>query len=225
MLSLGVSSFITQISIVIVMAVVNNLLTKCGADSAYGSEIPIAVVGIVMKVNQLVISAMVGIASGAQPIIGFNYGAQNYERVKKVFGAVVICAEILAVVAFALYQLIPVQIISIFGKENALYNEFAEKCFRIYLLATVLNGFQTVSGLFMQSIGKPVHATWISLSRRIIFFIPAQFILSAVFGLMGVLWATPIADTLAFTLALILTIRECRRLKPVPGKFGKETAE
>ncbi|MCC8152524.1 MAG: MATE family efflux transporter [Lachnospiraceae bacterium] len=224
-LSLGVSSFITQISIVIVMAVVNNLLTKYGADSVYGSEIPIAVVGIVMKVNQLVISAMVGIASGAQPIIGFNYGAQNYERVKKVFGAVVICAEILAVVAFALYQLIPVQIISIFGKESALYNEFAEKCFRIYLLATVLNGFQTVSGLFMQSIGKPVHATWISLSRQIIFFIPAQFILSAVFGLMGVLWATPIADTLAFILALILTIRESRRLKPVPGKFGKETAE
>jgi len=128
-------------------------------------------------------------------------------------------------VAFSLYQLIPVQIISIFGKESALYNEFAEKCFRIYLLATVLNGFQTVSGLFMQSIGKPVHATWISLSRQIIFFIPAQFILSAVFGLMGVLWATPIADTLAFTLALILTIRECRRLKPVPGKFRKETAK
>ena len=108
-------------SIVIVMAVINNLLTKYGALSEYGSEIPIAVVGIVIKVNQLVIAATVGIASGAQPIIGFNYGAGNIKRVKQTFRCVMIVAEILAVIAFAAYQLVPVQIISIFGKESGLY--------------------------------------------------------------------------------------------------------
>lgn len=201
-MGLGISSFITQMSIVIVMAVINNLLTRYGAESEYGSEIPIAVVGIVIKVNQLVIAATVGIASGAQPIIGFNYGAGHLKRVKRTFFYVVICAEILAVAAFLAYQCIPVTIISIFGKENGLYNEFAKLCFRIFLLATVLNGFQTVAALFMQSIGKAVRSAAISLSRQIVFLLPAEFILSARFGIKGVLWAGPVADTLAFLLAV-----------------------
>ena len=210
-ITLGISSFITQMSIVIVMAVINNLLTNYGAQSQYGSEIPIAVVGIVIKVNQLVIAATVGIASGAQPIIGFNYGAGNQKRVQQTFLYVVICAEILAVIAFIAYQIVPVQIISIFGKENGLYNEFAEKCFRIFLLATILNGFQTVSGLFAQSIGKAVKAAIISLSRQIVFLLPAELILSHLFGIMGVLWAGPVADTLAFVLALVIIMPEWRK--------------
>lgn len=212
-MALGISSFITQMSIVIVMAVINNLLTKHGGTSQYGSEIPIAVVGIVIKVNQLVIAATVGIASGAQPIIGFNYGAGNKERVQKTFYCVVICAEILAIIAFIAYQMIPVQLISIFGKENGLYNEFAEKCFRIFLLATILNGFQTVAALFTQAIGKAIKSALISLSRQIVFLLPAEFILSGIMGIMGVLWAGPVADTLAFFLALVVIIYELRKLK------------
>lgn len=212
-MGLGVSSFITQMSIVIVMAVINNLLTKYGALSEYGSEIPIAVVGIVIKVNQLVIAATVGIASGAQPIIGFNYGAGNMKRVKQTFRCVVICVEILAVFAFLAYQFVPVQIISIFGKESGLYNEFAKLCFRIFLLATILNGFQTVAALFMQSIGKAVKSAVISLSRQILFLLPAEFILSSIMGITGVLWAGPVADTLAFILAVIIVGYELKILK------------
>lgn len=212
-MGLGVSSFITQMSIVIVMAVINNLLTKYGALSEYGSEIPIAVVGIVIKVNQLVIAATVGIASGAQPIIGFNYGAGNMKRVKQTFRCVVICAEILAVFAFLAYQFALVQIISIFGKESGLYNEFAKLCFRIFLLAAILNGFQTVAALFMQSIGKAVKSAVISLSRQILFLLPAEFILSRLMGITGVLWAGPAADTLAFILALIIVGYELKILK------------
>lgn len=212
-MGLGVSSFITQMSIVIVMAVINNLLTKYGAVSSYGSEIPIAVLGIVIKVNQLVIAATVGIASGAQPIIGFNYGAGNRKRVKQTFRCVVICAEILAVIAFLAYQCIPVQIISIFGKENALYNDFAKLCFRIFLLATVFNGFQTVAALFMQSIGKAVQSAIISLSRQIIFLLPAEFILSGFLGITGVLWAGPVADILAFVLAVVIVGYELKQWK------------
>lgn len=212
-MGLGISSFITQMSIVIVMAVINNLLTKYGALSEYGSEIPIAVVGIVIKVNQLVIAATVGIASGAQPIIGFNYGAGNIKRVKQTFRCVVIVAEILAVIAFAAYQLVPVQIISIFGKESGLYNQFAELCFRIFLLATIFNGFQTVAALFMQSIGRAVKSAVISLSRQIIFLLPAEFILSSILGILGVLWAGPVADTLAFILAVAIVGRELKILE------------
>lgn len=212
-MGLGISSFITQMSIVIVMAVINNLLTKYGALSEYGSEIPIAVVGIVIKVNQLVIAATVGIASGAQPIIGFNYGAGNIKRVKQTFRCVVIVAEILAVIAFAAYQLVPVQIISIFGKESGLYNQFTELCFRIFLLATIFNGFQTVAALFMQSIGRAVKSAVISLSRQIIFLLPAEFILSSVLGIIGVLWAGPVADILAFLLAVIIVGRELKKLE------------
>jgi putative MATE family efflux protein len=211
-LTLGVSSFITQMSIVIVMAVINNLLTKYGAVSKYGSDIPLAVMGIVMKVNQLVIAATVGIASGAQPIIGFNYGAGNYDRVKKTFRCVVICAEIIAVIAFIGFQCFPVQIISIFGKEGELYNQFAKECFRIFLLVVILNGFQTVAGLFAQSIGHPIKAAAMSLSRQIVFLVPAEFILAHVLGVMGVLWAGPVADTLAFILALALTIYDLKKL-------------
>lgn len=212
-MGLGVSSFITQMSIVIVMAVINNLLIKYGALSEYGSEIPIAVVGIVIKVNQLVIAATVGIASGAQPIIGFNYGAGNMKRVKQTFRCVVICVEILTVFAFVAYQFAPVQIISIFGKESGLYNEFAKLCFRIFLLATILNGFQTVAALFMQSIGKAVKSAVISLSRQILFLLPAEFILSSLMGITGVLWAGPAADTLAFILAVIIVGYELKILK------------
>lgn len=209
---LGVSSFITQMSIVIVMAVINNLITKYGAASKYGADIPLAVTGIVMKVNQLVISATVGIASGAQPIIGFNYGAGNDRRVKKTFKCVVICTEILSVIAFIGFQCFPVSIISIFGSEGDLYNEFAAKCFRIFLLFTILNGFQTVAGLFAQAIGHSIRAAAISLSRQIIFLVPAEIILAASLGLMGVLWAGPVADGLAFVLALILNIYDLKKL-------------
>lgn len=210
-MGLGISSFITQMSIVIVMAVINNLLTKYGAVSEYGSEIPIAVVGIVIKVNQLIIAATVGIASGAQPIIGYNYGAGNTARVRQTFRCVVICAEVLAVIAFLAYQCFPIQIISIFGKESELYNEFATMCFRIFLLATILNGFQTVAALFMQSIGRAAKSAIISLSRQIIFLLPAEFILSGLLGITGVLWAGPVADTLAFILALTIVAYENRR--------------
>jgi putative MATE family efflux protein len=205
-LMLGISSFITQMAIVIVMAVINNLLTKYGGTSKYGAEIPLAVMGIVMKVNQLVIAATVGIASGAQPIIGFNYGAGNYTRVKKTFGCVVICAEIIAVIAFIGFQCFPVEIISIFGKEGELYNEFATKCFRIFLLVVIFNGFQTVAGLFAQAIGHPIKAAVMSLSRQIIFLVPTELILSHIMGVFGVLWAGPLADTLAFVLALALVV-------------------
>lgn len=206
--SLGISSFITQAAIVVVMAVTNNLLTKYGAQSVYGAEIPITALGITMKVNQIMISILVGIAAGAQPIIGYNYGSKQIDRVKKTLKWTIISATIVTVICFLIFQFATQSVIDLFGSEEGLYNEFAIKCFRIFLLACVLNGFQTVASIFMQAIGKPVQSAILSLSRQIIVLVPAAFILSDIMGVEGVLWSGPVADVAAFILATVLLTLE-----------------
>lgn len=211
-LGFGISSFITQISIVVVMAVTNNMLTKYGAMSKYGPEIPLTAMGIVMKVNQILISILVGIAAGSQPIIGYNYGSGNYGRVKKTLGIAVVSAEIITVFAFLIFQFSPMAVISLFGSEEGLYNEFAEKCFRIFLMFCILNGFQTVAGIYLQAVGKPIKSAIVSLSRQIVFLVPMSIILPIFFGVEGVLWAGPVADGVAFILALGLIGFELKQL-------------
>lgn len=209
----GLSSFITQFAITIVMALTNNLLATYGAASIYGAEIPLTATGIVMKVNQIMISILLGIATGAQPIIGFNYGAQNYDRVKKTLEISLIASEVVSVVAFLIFQFAPMSVVSLFGSEEGLYNEFAVMAFRIFLLLCPLTGFQTITAVYLQAVGKPIKSAILSLARQIIFFIPAALILPAYMGVIGVLWTGPVADGLAFILSLILIIYERNHLK------------
>lgn len=209
----GLSSFITQFAITIVMALTNNLLATYGAASIYGAEIPLTATGIVMKVNQIMISILLGIATGAQPIIGFNYGAQNYDRVKKALEISLIASEVVSVVAFLIFQFAPMSVVSLFGSEEGLYNEFAVMAFRIFLLLCPLTGFQTITAVYLQAVGKPIKSAILSLARQIIFFIPAALILPAYMGVIGVLWTGPVADGLAFILSLILIIYERNHLK------------
>lgn len=216
-LSLGISSFITQIAITIVMALSNNLLAYYGAASIYGSEIPLTAMGIVMKVNQILISILVGISTGAQPIIGFNYGPKNFERVKKAFDIALVASEIVAIIAFLIFQFAPMSVVSLFGSEEGLYNDFAVKSFRIFLLFCPLTGVQTVAAIYLQAIGKPVKSAILSLSRQIIFFVPVAIILPMFLGVTGVLWTGPVADGLAFILSLMLIIYERKQLKKVPA--------
>ena len=219
-LSLGISSFITQIAITIVMALSNNLLAHYGALSIYGSEIPLTAMGIVMKVNQILISILVGISTGGQPILGYNYGARNLARVKKTFALAIAAAEVVAVVALLIFQCFPMAVVSLFGSEEGLYNEFAVLCFRIFLLLCPLNGFQTVAAIYLQAVGKPMKAAIVSLSRQIIFLVPAAIILPIFLGVTGVLWSGPVADGLAFVLSLAFIAGEMRQLreeKPVPA--------
>lgn len=213
-LSLGVSSFITQIAITVVMILFNNLLKTYGAQSEYGAEIPLTALGIVMKVNQIMMSILVGIAIGAQPVIGYNYGCRNGKRVKKSFLIAIFAAEIIAIIAFFIFQFAPMAVVSLFGEEeNPLYNEFAVKCFRIFLLLCPLNGFQTVAAIYLQAIGKPVKSAVVTLSRQIVFLIPFAVILPIYIGVEGVLWSGPFADGLAFILALALILYEIGKLK------------
>ena len=209
---LGVSSFITQMSFVFVIAVENNLLSKYGAESEFGSEIPITVLGIVMKINQILNSIIVGIATGAQPIIGYNYGAQKYDRVKKTLKNVLGVSVIVSTIAFILFQTIPDKLIAIFGSGNDTYIKFACLAFRTYLMFCIFNGVQIPSGIFFQAIGKSAKSAILSLSRQIGFLIPSMIILGSKFGLMGVLYAGPVADGLAFIIALILLIKEVKNL-------------
>lgn len=209
----GLSSFITQFAITIVMTLTNNLLATYGASSVYGAEIPLTATGIVMKVNQIMIAILLGIATGAQPIIGFNYGAKNFQRVKQALEISLIASEIVSVLAFLLFQFAPMTVVSLFGSEEGLYNEFAVMAFRVFLLLCPLTGFQTIAAVYLQAVGKPVKSAILSLARQIIFFIPAALILPTFMGVEGVLWTGPVADGLAFVLSLVLLLYERNHLK------------
>jgi cytidylate kinase len=210
---LGISSFITQMSIVFVMATENNLLKKYGASSKFGSDIPITVLGIVMKINQILNSIIIGIAAGSQPIIGYNYGAEKYDRVKSTLKRVLCLSIIVSTVAFILFQTIPEKLIAIFGSsDEAEYSEFACLAFRIYLALCILNGVQLPSGIFFQAIGKGVKSAVLSLSRQIVLLIPAMIIFSSIFGIVGVLYAGPFADLIAFLISAVLLIVEVKHL-------------
>ena len=211
--TLGISSFITQMSIVFVMAAENNLLGKYGAQSEFGSEIPITVLGIVMKISQILNSIIIGIAAGAQPIFGYNYGARKFDRVKQTLKIVLGTSVIISTCAFILFQTIPDKLISIFGSGDEKYMEFACMAFRIYLMLTIFNGIQIPSGIFFQAIGKSSRSAILSLSRQILFLIPAMIIFSSMFGIKGVLFAGPFADLLAFIIASTLLIIEVKHLK------------
>lgn len=214
---LGISSFINQMSIVLVIAVENNLLAKYGAISKYGADIPITVLGIVMKISQILNSIVIGIAVGAQPIFGYNFGAKNFDRVKSALKKVLGISVAISTTAFILFQTIPDKLIAIFGSGDELYLEFACVTFRVYLMLCIANGIQIPAGIFFQAIGKSSKSAILSLSRQVAFLLPAMIVLGNIFGIMGVLYSGPFADGLAFVLAAALLIFEVRKLK------GKDT--
>lgn len=209
---LGISSFITQMAIVVVITVQNTMFNKYGIESKFGSDIPITVLGIVMKINQILSSIIIGIAAGSQPIVGFNYGAKKYDRVKQTLKIVLVLSFGVSICAFILFQTIPEKLIGIFGSGDELYNEFACIAFRMFLMLTIFNGIQISSGIFFQAIGKPSKSAFLTLSRQILFFTPTAIILSRFFNIMGVIYAGPVSDGLAFIIAVILLIIETRKL-------------
>jgi Na+-driven multidrug efflux pump len=205
--SLGVSSFLTQISIVLIMAVMNNALVSYGANSKYGADIPLTVVGIVMKMFAIAIAFIVGVAAGCQPIVGYNQGAGRHDRVKMIYKKMMIIEFIIGLCATIIFELFPIQLINLFGSNNgALYNEFAVLSFRIYLSSMMLCAIQKASSIFLQSIGKPVQAMVLSLARDFVLLAPLCIILPAYFGVTGPLFAAPIADVICLVLTVVIMI-------------------
>ncbi len=214
-LKLGLSSFLTQISIVIISVVSMNTLARYGMNSKYGVNDPQAIVGVIMKVFTIVINIVVGIAAGAQPVIGYNYGAEKYDRVKQGYFIVLISSIVVALIATILFQTIPTQIVGMFGAKTTnpeTYFEFGEKTVRIYLMLIVFTCIQKVSSIFLQSISSPVKATVLSLVRDVIVFVPLTIFLPIGLGIEGVLWAAPISDSIAIVCTFILVFLELRKL-------------
>ena len=213
--SLGFASGANNLTSTVVAFVSNNLMTKYGALSVYGADIPLTTFGLCMKVSMLAFSVGIGVASGSQPIIGFNYGAKKYDRVKKTFLLSAGIATLITFVSWLIFQCFPLQLIRIFGTESQLYEEFAVKCFHIYLLLTFLNGLQMCAGVLFQAIGQPMKAATTSLSKQVIFYIPAMLILSYFFGLTGILMAGPVADALAFILSGAFCFKEIKKMEQI----------
>lgn len=220
-LKLGVSSFITQMTIVIISLVCNIMLAKYGALSQYGIDIPIAIIGIESKVFTVVINLVVGIVLGCQPIISYNFGAKNYDRVKLIYRYILTSTIVIGLAATLLFELAPNRIVGVFGQpanipNPADYWQFAEMTFRIFLSLVTFTCIIKMSSIFFQAVGKPFHAVISSLTRDIICFVPLVLILPGFAGIKGVLYAAPAADFIAMIVAVGMTVRFMKSLKSEP---------
>ena len=212
-ISLGMASCINQIAMAIVQIVLNNILRYYGGLSVYGSDIPIACVGVISKVNQVFMAICIGISQGCQPIWGFNYGAKKYDRVRLAYRYSVTACTVIATIFFLCFQLFPHQIVSIFGTGSDLYFQFAERYLKIFMFMTFANGIQPMSSGFFTSIGKAKLGIVMSLTRQVLFLLPLIIIFSLILGIDGVMYAGPIADAAAFVLAILFARRELVAMK------------
>mgnify|MGYP000134472379 FL=1 len=212
-ISLGMASCINQIAMAIVQIVLNNILRYYGGLSVYGSDIPIACVGVISKVNQVFMAICIGISQGCQPIWGFNYGAKKYDRVRLAYRYSMIACTAIATVFFLCFQLFPHQIVSIFGTGSDLYFQFAERYLKIFMFMTFANGIQPMSSGFFTSIGKAKLGIVMSLTRQVLFLLPLIIVFSLIMGIDGVMYAGPIADAAAFVLAILFARRELVAMK------------
>lgn len=221
-LQLGASSFITQMTIVIISLVCNILLAKYGAMSQYGVDIPIAIIGIESKVFTVVINLVVGIVLGCQPIISYNMGAKNYDRVKELYKKILLCTVVIGLASTALFELAPRGVVGMFGAPTNIPNPedywvFGEKCFRIFLCLVTFTCIIKMTSIFFQAVGKPVRAVVASMIRDIVCFIPLIIIYPATFGgVEAILYAAPSADFLAMIVATALTVPFLKSLRTTP---------
>lgn len=217
-LALGISSFITQATILVLFIFMNNILTKLGANTKFGADIPLSVYGVISKINSLYISTVLGISIGSQPIIGFNYGAGNKSRVKETIRKVLIINFIIGIIFNLLFVLFPKQITGIFISSNDvsynLFMEFAVLMCHSFLLVISLNALEMTTSIVIQSLGNVVKSTAVTFIRQIILLIPISLILAFVFnkGIYGVLYAGCIADALCFIITIFIIKSEYKKL-------------
>ena len=220
-LLLGLTSFLSQISLVASMAAVNNMIRHYGAlDPVFCQEqlaqIPMAVVGIVMKFFQIVISIVVGMAAGCIPVVGFNMGARHNSRVRDLFTKLLVAEAAVGAIAFILVEFFPGRLIAIFGaaNESIYYAEFAVKAFRVYLCMIIFACVNKACFIFLQAMGKAAESTILSMMREVVFGVGFALLLPRFFGLDGVLYSMPVSDALSFVIAIFLicgTYRDLNR--------------
>jgi Na+-driven multidrug efflux pump len=227
-LNLGICSFLSQISLVAAMAAINNMIRKYSAlDAVFSQEqyaqIPMAVVGIVMKFFQIVISIVVGMAAGCIPIVGFNMGAGLNERVKNLFTRLLVCEALVGVVSFLIVELLPRQLIAVFGagNESVYYTDFAIKAFRTYLCMIIFACVNKATFIFLQAMGKAAVSTALSMIREIVFGVGFALLLPIFFGLDGVLYSMPVSDILTAVVSAVIIVMTYRELGTHDNKEAK----
>lgn len=233
---LGMSSFITQMTIVIISLVCNIMLLKYGAMSDYGQNVPISIIAVESKVFTVVINIVVGIVLGCQPIIGYNMGAKNYDRVKKLYLYILASTVAVGLLFTVLFEAAPTAVVGIFGNPDPeqispvspdKYWEFGVKVFRIFLMLVTFTCTIKMTSIFFQAAGRPVFAIIASLIRDIVCFISLICVLPIFYGIEGILWAAPCADFVAMIVAAALTVVFFNGLKmgPVEEKAEEGTEE
>ena len=211
--SLGMASCINQIAMAIVQVAMNNTLRHYGADSMYGTDIPLACVGVISKVNMVFMAICIGISQGCQPIWGFNYGAGKYDRVRETYRKAATVSLTVGIIFFICFQMFPRQLVSIFGTGSEEYFHFAERYFKIFMFMTFINGIQPMSSGFFTSIGKAKLGIVVSLTRQVLFLLPLIVIFPIFMGIDGVMYAGPIADAAAAVVAISLAFKELGKMK------------
>ncbi|MBQ8826860.1 MAG: MATE family efflux transporter [Oscillospiraceae bacterium] len=211
--AIGMASFFNQLAMMVVQIVINNSLRHYGELSVYGSSIPLAASGIVMKVNQIMFSVVIGLGQGTQPIESFNYGAKKYGRVRHAYRLAITTGGVISVIAFIMFQVFPREIMELFGEGSEEYFEFGVKFFRVFLMFTWLNCVQPITTTFFTSIGKPLKGAFLSLTRQIIFFLPLLVILPLFWGIDGIIYTGPAADLLSGIVTIIMAAVEFNQMK------------
>ncbi len=210
---LGLASWFNQIAMSALQIVMNNTITYYGALSEYGSDIPLAVVGIISKVNTICMAFVIGVSQGAQPTISFNYGAKQYSRVRKAYFTAVGAATFFSILIFLAFQIFPRQIISIFGEGSELYYQFAENYFRIFLFMIFAGAFNPHTSGFLTSIGKAKLGMIISITKQLVFSIPLVLILPIFMGIDGIMYAGPIGDCASVIVAVSLMLYQMKKMR------------
>lgn len=211
-ISLGASTFFTQLAIVVVAVLCNVQLSKYGILSKYGADIPIAIIGIESKIFTVVINLVVGIALGCQPIISFNMGAKNYLRVKQIYFKIMRLTLIIGVAFTLIFLLAPDFVIGLFGEPENIPNpddywEFGEKTLRIFLSLITVSGLIKMNSIFFQAAGKPARAVAASVIRDLGCFVPLIIALPLIFPhIETILFVAPISDIVAAIVTADLSI-------------------
>ena len=205
-MALGASSFLTQLSIVVITVINNILLVKYGAASPYGADIPLAAFVVIMKLFQIVLNIAIGIAAGAQPIVGYNYGAKKFGRVRELLGVIIKWTAIVCLICTILFEAFPLFFIRMFGADGELYTQFAVQCLRIYLSLILFTCVQKVCAIFLQSIGRAKAAAPLSILRDVLLIV-LSIAAPIVWGVTGIFWAAPIADVLAIAGTAVVMLR------------------
>lgn len=215
---LGASASLNQAAILVVQVVLNNLLIYYGGLSAYGANIPIAATGVALKLNGIYVSVIVGISQGTQPIVGFNYGARQYGRVRKALLEAMAADLVLGTAVWMLFQFFPEPLIELFGQGDVLYLQFGSLVLRVMMLMICIQGIQAISSNYFAAIGQPVKGVFLSMTRSILFFIPLAIFLSGQYGIEGLLWAQPAADLLSVIISIIMVALSFRSMKQMEAQ-------